>query len=268
MKKLTYIWHDCFVYETEELIIIFDYWKDVTASTGDTPDFITHASESDKQVYVIVSHHHKDHYSKEIFGWSETIPNIKYVLSKDVAKHARHILRSDSIYNGVKPPSDSVNVISKGESYSDQFLTIEAYGSTDIGNSYVVMVGEETIFHAGDLNAWIWKDESTPQEVDEAIADFKAILTDISDAHPEIGIAMFPVDSRIGSEYYTGARLFVRHIYVRHFFPMHFGLGTTSSEQQKYQRDAARVEKYANPSRGEYICLQSPYSAFIKYSKD
>ncbi len=48
---------------------------------------------------------------------------------------------------------------------------------------------------------------------------------------------------------------------VAHFFPMHFGLGTPE-EQMKYQLDAADVENYANPERGEYICLQTPYSCF------
>ena len=43
---------------------------------------------------------------------------------------------------------------------------------------------------------------------------------------------------------------------------MHFGLGDTPGEQKKYQIDATRIDLYANPERGEYVCLQSPYAVF------
>lgn len=263
MIKLTYIWHDCFVFESSRLAIIFDYWKDVTSAPHTVPDFIKHI-EKTKRVYVVVSHHHKDHYTKEIFDWSKIIPDIKYILSKDVAKYARHILRKDSIYKGTKPSPDSVTVLGPGDTYADEYISIKAYGSTDIGNSYVVAAETDTLFHAGDLNAWIWKDESTEEEIRAALSGFEAILTTIAEDYPAIDIAMFPVDSRIGSGYYTGAKIFVRKINVKHFFPMHFGLGNTKEEQQKYQRDAADIDKYANKERGEYICLQSPYAVFAK----
>lgn len=261
MKKLTYIWHDCFVYETPELMIVFDYWKDIKQSSDKTPLFIQNAVKT-KPIYVLVSHHHKDHYSKQIFEWGKLFPNIKYILSKDVAKYTRHIINPESIYKGTRPTAESIVVLSEGDTYSDNLMTVKAYGSTDIGNSYIVSLHDQTIFHSGDLNAWIWKDESTEEEVKKALDDFESILEKIAIGHEKIDIAMFPVDSRIGSGYYTGAKIFVRKLDVKHFFPMHFGLGDTPEEQQKYQLDATCVDKYANPERGEYICLQSPYSSF------
>ena len=261
MKKLTYIWHDCFVYEDSKVIIIFDYWKDPTCEPGDLPDFIRHADKS-KPVYVVVSHHHKDHYTKLIFEWSTLFENIKYILSKDVAKYARHILHPDSIYKGIKPAPESIVVLTPGQTYSDCNIAVKAYGSTDIGNSNCFTIAGESIFHAGDLNAWIWKDESTEEEVNKAISDFEDILDTIAIDREIIDIAMFPVDSRIGREYFTGAKMFVRKLHVKKFFPMHFGLGDTTEEQENYQIDATLIDLYANPERGEYICLQSPYSVF------
>ncbi len=267
MTQITYIWHDCFVVELPKLIMVFDFWKDPTANHKELPDFIKTADKN-KSLYVFVSHHHKDHYSKRIFEWEKTFKRVVYILSDDVAKHARHLLASDSLYKGQKPSLENCVVLAQGEEFADSMLKVEAYGSTDIGNSYYVEVFETdsdnlSFFHAGDLNAWLWIDESTQEEVDDALNNYTSILHTISSNHPKINYVMFPVDSRIGTGYATGAKLFVREINVEHFFPMHFGLGESEEELQSRSRDAARLPLYANPERGEYICLQSPYSAYL-----
>lgn len=269
MVKLTYIWHDCFLYEDKNLGIVFDFWKDPLrgedrpnlTEEGSLPLFLQRL-DRDKPLYVVVSHHHKDHYVRDIFEWGRYFPNIHYILSKDTAKFARHIISPTSIYIGAKPRPETVTVLKPGQTYEDSLVSVEAFDSTDIGNSYVINVGGIRLFHAGDLNAWIWKDESTEEEVNSAIARFVDIVDEIARKYPVMDIAMFPVDSRIGRDYFTGASILVRKIDVRHFFPMHFGLGTME-QQQKYQMDAASVERYANPERGEYICLQAPYSIFM-----
>ncbi len=274
MNLLTYVWHDCFIYSNGTIAIIFDFWKDpLLCGSGNRNhenrerDDFSHLMQKimaeSKQIYVVVSHHHKDHYTKKIFDWSRKFPGIKYILSKDVAKYARHILTKDSIYSGIKPDPENVFVVRPGEVFCDESLKIEAFDSTDIGNSYAVTVNGIKIFHAGDLNAWIWKDESTESEISEALKTYESILDKIVSKYPEFDMAMFPVDSRLGTDYFTGAKIFLEKICVRHFFPMHFGLGDTSDEQMKYQLDAADVRNYANPSHGECICLQAPFSSFI-----
>lgn len=261
MITLKYIWHDCFVYEDDRAVIVFDYWKDPTIVKNEIPIFIRNAGNKRKRLYVVVSHHHKDHYVKDIFNWCEICPDIRYILSKDTARFARHMLRQESLYTGIKPDPATVTVLGPGDSFHDENVSFEAFGSTDVGNSYSVESGDITIFHSGDLNAWIWKDESTKKEVEAEINRFERILEQIFHHRSHFDIAMFPVDSRIGTAYYTGAKLFLNKFDVSHFFPMHFGLGT-QEEQVKYQLDAAAVELYANPGRGECICLQSPYACF------
>ncbi|MDE6335225.1 MAG: hypothetical protein K2L34_01525 [Muribaculaceae bacterium] len=159
--------------------------------------------------------------------------------------------------------------LSSGQQYVDAQIKVEAFSSTDIGNSYYIEVGgadaeKKSFFHAGDLNAWLWADESTQEEVDEALNSYKEILQSLNAKHPEIKYVMFPVDSRIGTGYATGARLFVRTIDVGHFFPMHFGLGESNEELQKRRLDAANIKLYAKPDRGDYICLQAPYSTYLE----
>lgn len=258
--RLIYVWHDCFVLETESCGTVFDFWKDPAAGEGEKPLFLRDR-DPEKPLYVLVSHHHKDHFTREIFEWEKDFPDIRYVISKDVARWSRHILSATSVWSGHKPDAGMVTVLRPGESFDDGRVGVRAFGSTDTGNSYLMEVEGRRVFHAGDLNAWIWRDESTDAEVDAALKSYSSILDSIALAAPEIDLAMFPVDSRIGSGYYTGAKMFLERIRTACFFPMHFGLGTPG-EQARHRMDAARTELYSNPLGGETICLQAPYSAF------
>lgn len=262
--KLTYIWHDCFWLQSDSANVVFDFWKDPTSpSPSEIPAFLKEA-DKDKPLYVFVSHHHKDHYSKRIFEWHSLFSDIRYIISDDTARHARHILNPGSLYSGPKPSPSAVTVLKPGESFSDRLITIHAFASTDIGNSYAVSLDGMTYFHAGDLNAWIWKDSSTSSGVEESLSDFGKILDSILMKYQSFDFVMFPVDSRIGRDYFTGAKLFVRVFDVRHFFPMHFELGEDAHQIRKFHLDAAKTELYMNPHDGEYICLQMPYSSFSR----
>jgi L-ascorbate metabolism protein UlaG (beta-lactamase superfamily) len=173
------------------------------------------------------------------------------------------MLRPDSIYTGERPDKESVIVLHHGDSFNDGIININAFDSTDTGNSYLLTINRKHIFHAGDLNAWVWKDESTKAEIDAAIRNFKKILETIKICTNTIDIAMFPVDSRIGKEYWEGASIFVQEFEVKHFFPMHFELGETDEQRNKLATDARRFQDYANDnSKGDYIALQSPYAVY------
>lgn len=262
MLKLTYIWHSCFVAETPSWAAVFDFWKDPVAGAGELPLFLRAIPES-KPLYVLVSHHHKDHFTRAIFDWQKVHVNTRYVVSRDVERSVRHLLRPDSMYRGSRPAPESVTVLKPGESWRDSLVEIHAFGSTDIGNSYLLTASGKNIFHAGDLNAWVWKDESTQAEIDAAQREFKAKIAPLASLVEELDFAMFPVDSRIGRDYWEGAAMFVRGLRVKRFFPMHFCLGTDEAEQQRFALDACRFDEYANPEHGEYIALQRPYSVFV-----
>ena len=59
---LTYVFHSCFVLETDKSILIFDYWLDLNSVV---PPFL----KKDKPVYVFSSHFHEDHLNSVIFEW-------------------------------------------------------------------------------------------------------------------------------------------------------------------------------------------------------
>lgn len=285
MNILNYIYHDCFYLETPGADLVFDYWREPKQSTDGLPSFLV-GRKPEKPLYVFVSHHHKDHFVKSIFEWRREFPNVHYILSYDTAKFVRHMLNPDSLWKGDRVPAGQVTAMRPGDEWSDGLVSVRAFGSTDIGCSYAVEVAGLRLFHAGDLNAWIWLDESTDAEVKKALGDFNAILRDIqgycaratgfteprpaSESGIEISesrsglvvyrpshgrreaafdVAMFPVDDRMGREYWTGAKLFLETIPVRRFIPMHFAVleETENSEAESLRRALAafRFDLYA-----------------------
>lgn len=253
---LTYIYHDCFLLETEKAVMIFDYWKD-PLSKGKGKDFPPMLDEFDrsKNIYVVVSHHHKDHFSRRIFLWNSLFPGIKYIISKDTYKAVKYMLQPEGTYKGHRPPAESVSVLSPGEYYQDNNLVIKAYGSTDIGNSYAIETDNFKFFHAGDLNAWLWLDESTPQEVAEARSSYEGIIKDIKNDFPRFDLVMFPVDSRLGREYWWGAKYFVNQILTDLFVPMHFELVISEEHKEQRRIDAAAFNLFARTDYGAYLQL-------------
>ncbi|MDE6391922.1 MAG: MBL fold metallo-hydrolase [Muribaculaceae bacterium] len=269
MVKITYVWHDCFVVETESAMFVFDYWLDADGTPAEMPEVLASA-DRDKTVYVLVSHGHKDHYNPAVFSWVAAFRDVRYVVSRDVMKRIRHVVSATSVYSGPKVDPECVSALRPGERFSAGGVVIAAFPSTDIGNSYIVEADGHRFFHAGDLNAWIWKDESTEAEVRKAMGDYRACLRDIRAyldhaADQAIDYCFFPVDSRIGTDYFTGASIFVREFDVRKFFPMHFALGD-EEERSRRRTDALRFCLYANPERGEYIPLAWPGALYVDAS--
>lgn len=267
MTEITYLFHDGFMISTPTAVLIFDFWKipdtfySKKCKADGTIPFLK-ASDSHKPIYVFVSHHHKDHFSKEIFNWCGYSNKPRFIISRDTAKMGRKFFTPESIYKGSKADPDYVFILAPGDTVEFPELKIKAYGSTDTGNSYLINTAFGKIFHAGDLNAWIWKDESTPEEVKEATDAFSKILDEIAEENNSIDFAMFPVDARIGSDFYTGAKMFLERINVSYFFPMHFELWNNDEEKWLYREGARDFEKYADPSYGDCILLSAPGDTF------
>jgi len=257
--SLKYIWHDSFVLDMKSCSCIFDYWKD-PVHNGAFLDTI----DRDKPLYVFVSHHHKDHFTRTIFTWASMFPYIRFIISKDTARAVHYILKPGSTYKGEYRIDPSVvTVLRPGEVYEDTVLRARAFDSTDTGNCYVVEAHGMKVFHAGDLNAWIWKDESTPGEIRQALVRYGKILDDIADCYEKFDLAMFPVDPRLGRDFWEGANIFTRRFKVKNFVPMHFCLGGGWAENVRFASLAIDFARYANPEYGCYCALTEPYSVLL-----
>ena len=206
---LIYIYHSGYAILGEGLTIIIDYYKD---SVSDT-DGIVHQTLLSRpgKLYVLSSHFHADHFNYEIMKWKELRNDITYILSKDIAKRR-------------KIDKSLVNLIKKGDVFCDKNITVKAYGSTDVGVSFLIQLScdGKRIFHAGDLNNWHWMEESEEPEWKGYENNFLKELDDIYKDYNELDLVMFPVDPRLGKEYQRGARQFTEKIKTKVFMPMHF----------------------------------------------
>ena len=206
--KIHYIYHSGFAIKTKNHFLIFDYYKDPLENmdSKQKPALLSPENIKDmKNVFVFASHSHGDHYNPSILKWENYNSNIQYVFSSDI------IINEDKL---------NYTFIEEGQEKSIKDIYVKAYGSTDIGISFLVKVDGLTIFHAGDLNWWHWKEDSV-EEKSFAEASFKAEVEKLK-SEKSIDIAFFPVDPRLQEYYYIGGEYFAENIQPKLLIPMHF----------------------------------------------
>lgn len=191
---IKYHQHSGFSITVNDIFFMFDYYK------GDLPlEDVKRA----KKAFVFVSHDHRDHYNKEIFALKEHNENITYIFSKGIE------VNEEVVY---MLPNQKLHI---------RGITVETFDSTDEGVCYLITCDGKKIFHAGDLNLWSWRKESTDEEILQAEKDYYRIINTILRSTTNIDIAFFPVDPRMNEYYEEGAIKFLEAFDVLHFFPMH-----------------------------------------------
>ncbi|WP_018337235.1 MBL fold metallo-hydrolase [Butyricimonas synergistica] len=206
--KGIYIYHSGFALLDEGGTVIIDYYKD----SADRPlTGVVHGELLSRpgKLYVLASHVHADHFNPEVLTWKEMRSDIQYLFSKDILENGKAGLL-DACY------------LDKGNVWTDGVLEVEAFGSTDAGVSFLLRWDGKTIFHAGDLNNWHWKEESTEEEVREAERAYFDELDALARRTDRMDLVMLPVDPRLGEDYMLGAKQFVDKFRVDRFVPMHF----------------------------------------------
>ena len=207
--RLDYIYHSGFAIEANSVTIIIDYFKDSSPTVYNEGIVHDYLLNKPGKLYVLSTHSHPDHFNPEVLTWKAKRPDITYIFSSDILENNK-AKKEDAIY------------IKKGEVYQDSDIRVEAFGSTDIGVSFLIDIQTWRFFHAGDLNNWHWSEESTPEEIEQANTDFLNELHYLHERVTEIDLSMFPVDNRMGKDYYKGAQQFVEQIKTSIFVPMHF----------------------------------------------
>lgn len=250
-----YIFHDCFLVKTDKCAVIFDFWKNPDG-TSDLPEPLA-LLPRDFPLFIFVSHGHKDHYNSAIFSWTQRFSNITFIVSEDVRRRLNHIINPSSIYKGPKINPEQLHVMRPGDFLDLGIIKIDAFDSTDIGNSYAVRSDLFSIFHAGDLNAWLWMEESTPEEIEESRTSYIRIIDKINEKFCRFDIVFFPVDSRIGKGFHIGAKIFLERFKVDCFYPMHFELWENETERRRRHLDASNFRLYATPNCRQYLQLSS-----------
>lgn len=192
--KIKHIYHSGFLLETEDLLMVFDYYR------GEI-------SLKDKKTIVFVSHGHEDHYSEEIFQWNESIGDIHYVVSSDIEN---------------LPQIDNMTVMDPYQTINIGDLEINSFGSTDLGLSFVINYKGKNIFFAGDLNWWHWENDSKETQKDEEF-QFKEEIDKIKRIHNHIDLVFIPVDPRLGQGFSLAGEWLIKEFTPKVLVPMHFG---------------------------------------------
>ncbi|MEG0647396.1 MAG: MBL fold metallo-hydrolase, partial [Bacteroides sp.] len=123
--KLDYVYHSGFAIEAPGVTLILDYYKDSSETVHNQGIVHDELLQRPGKLYVLCTHFHPDHFNPEVLQWKEQRPDIHYIFSKDILRHRR-------------ANKESAYYISKGESYEDDTLRIDAFGSTDVGSSFLI----------------------------------------------------------------------------------------------------------------------------------
>lgn len=219
--NITYIHHSGFLAETEAAYYLFDY------ESGALPQL-----DVRKPIFVLSSHSHNDHYNPQIFKLLSHagMQQVQAVLSDDIA-----------------PPEHIATLqVAPGKEYilgEKQKLT--TFQSTDLGVAFLIEEEEGLIYHAGDLNDWVW-DEETPAYNRKMTEDYRRQLAALADALQgrEIRTAFVVLDPRQEADYDRGLSFFLAHIPVHTVYPMHYwdDPGVIDKFLNKYPQYQSKIE--------------------------
>lgn len=182
-------------------------------------------------VTVLSSHAHSDHFTPEIY----------------------HLPCKAAFVNGFDIPAYPGAIsLEPGETHRLNGMEIRAFGSTDEGVSFFLQWQDgSSLFHAGDLNNWHWQDESDKAFIQQAEQDFFRVLHSMQPylGDGELQIALFPVDPRMGTDYYRGAVQFAEMFRPRVLIPMHFG--SRFQAPQAFFEEMAPYTEIASPEKSD-----------------
>ena len=195
---VTYIHHSCFLVETDASYYLFDYEK------GALPEL-----DVQKPIVVLSSHSHADHYNEKIFSLLRQVgmERIQAVLSDDIAA----------------PADTAVLRAAPGKKYTlDLGQRLTTFCSTDLGVAFLIEDRDQLIYHAGDLNDWVW-DEETEDYKHQMTLDYRHQIHLLAEAlnHREIDTAFVVLDPRQEGDYDRGLCYFLGNISAKAVYPMH-----------------------------------------------
>lgn len=185
--------------ETELCYYLFDYEK------GSLPDL-----KAKKPIFVLASHSHFDHYNPEIFSRLKAagMQEIYAILSDDIEI----------------PANVNALQVTAGEEYTlrlgQRLFTLK---STDLGVAFLIEEGQIRFYHAGDLNDWVWQEESDlyNQQMTKDYREQIDLLAKKLNGRV-LNAAFVVLDPRQEKDYDHGMCYFLERITAERVYPMHY----------------------------------------------
>lgn len=228
--KIIYHYHSGFSVQVGSVLLIFDYWEGEERSLAQVGRITPQLLKAFEQIFVFISHAHPDHLDPIVYTWEAAGLPITYIVSSDMPVGTR-----------------GKRLAPLQEKQLTQDISVKAFQSTDLGVAFLVKAYGMSIFHAGDLNLWHWRQESSLREIEAAENAYYEAIAPIKGER--IDVCMFPVDPRQGLMYDAGANHFILAFKPRVFIPMHW------QERPEVAIDFARRARTANT---EVLALTRP----------
>jgi L-ascorbate metabolism protein UlaG (beta-lactamase superfamily) len=229
--KITYIGHSGFQIDWDNCSWVFDYEK------GELPET---ASLTPRIFFV--SHKHQDHFNPEILETGRE--QDWYVLDSQIRRKVQRM----ELPAGVMERILFVKADQKLKLWDfEPKIEVMTLHSTDCGVAFLINYEGKRIYHAGDLNWWVWEGESK-QESNDMTAKFKCEIEKLKNM--PVDVAFLPLDPRQEAWSAKGMQYFLEQVGAKHAFPMHFW-GNFEEEKrllalnelQKYQKNIIFIEK-------------------------
>ncbi len=199
--KVTYICHSSFLLETDLCYYLFDYYM------GTLPPL-----HKEKPLFLLFSHSHHDHYNPDIFSMLQELQKqqVYTVLSDDISP--------DTVPEGIdymRVAPRSIYTLSLGQQ-------LTTYPSTDQGVAFLIEEGETLIYHAGDLNDWVWEEE-TREYNEQMTLQYRKQIDALADhlGGRSLNCAFVVLDPRQEEEYDRGMLYFLEKVNAQKVYPMH-----------------------------------------------
>ena len=163
--KITYLGNSGFALERDGGILVVDCYD---------PQKHTLLSDTSlaqmRYTTALVSHVHRDHYSPDIWN----LNGARFAAGFDV------------------PAPVGVPKMRPGQTVSPNGMHVTAYGSTDEGVSFHIVWDGVSVFHAGDLNDWHWRDEGGARLCARGGSEIPAGACENQREHTEYRPCVFP----------------------------------------------------------------------------
>ena len=193
---ITYLDHSGFLIELAQVCLLFDYWQ------GDLPEPVP-----GKGLLAFASHSHHDHFSREIFAYGSRWDAADFILGNDIRLSAKRKTEW-GLRDRMGPDQSAVY----------QGVAVRTLRSTDSGVAFLVEAEGRTIYHAGDLNWWVWEGE--PQADNDAMT--AAFLAEVEKLRGiSIDLAFLTLDGRQAGDMFRGFDHCLRNLDIRAAVPMH-----------------------------------------------
>lgn len=213
MRQLTYLNHSGFLLELDRDVLVFDYFTDPA-------NVLSRYTDSEKNIRFFVSHAHYDHWNLDILDFRSAGRQFYYL--DESCQLPESFVPADYMQFFSMQPG---RVLTDPADVGEEIKSIQTFGSTDEGVSYLLEISEGYIFHAGDLNMWDWEPVGkTDLAMEQAYTHELAALQQTLAGKP-VWLAMLPVDLRLDKKAFLGAKMFTSYVKTQYLVPDHLNGG-------------------------------------------